>query len=135
MSAKYVIYQNWIIEYIDIYSYGIIYSCTVNVNLMLICIELLVLIIYCKYGWKFLYIFLYYTFLPVFSSLTDKSHMRDPPSLKIGFCCQPISMPNNITRQYQRHIKNPIELLRWSSFIKKLTARKSLTNFAENAPF
>ena len=41
---------NWIIEYTDIYSYGIIYSCTVNVNLMLIYIELLALIIYCKYA-------------------------------------------------------------------------------------
>ena len=37
-------------------------------------------------------------------------------------------MPNNITRQYQRHIKNPFELLRSSSFKKKLTFKKSLTN-------
>ena len=41
----YIIYiSNWIIEYIDIYSYTIIYLCTVNVSLMSICIELLELI-------------------------------------------------------------------------------------------
>ena len=34
-------------------SYTIIYSYTVNVNLMLIFIELSELIIYCKYDWKF----------------------------------------------------------------------------------
>ena len=33
-----------------IYSYTIIYSYLVNVNLMLICTELSVLIIYCKYA-------------------------------------------------------------------------------------
>ena len=27
-------------------------------------------------------------------------------------------MPNNITRQYQRRIKNPVELLWWSSFLE-----------------
>ena len=42
--------SNWIIEYIHIYSYTVIYSCTVNENLMLICIELSELIIYCKYA-------------------------------------------------------------------------------------
>ena len=36
-----------------IYAYTIIYSCTVNANLMLIFIELSELIIYCKYAWKF----------------------------------------------------------------------------------
>ena len=42
--------SNWIIEYIHIYSYTIIYSCTVNVNLMLICTKLSELIIYSKYA-------------------------------------------------------------------------------------
>ena len=45
----YIYTSNWIIEYIHIYSYTIVYSCTVNENLMLICIELSELIIYCKY--------------------------------------------------------------------------------------
>ena len=75
--------SNWIMGYIYIYSHTIIYSCTVNVTLMLICIELSELIIYSKYASKFKYTFLYYTFLPAYSSLTYKRHMRDPPSLKI----------------------------------------------------
>ena len=36
----------------------------------------------------------------------------------LGFSYQPSSLPNNITRQYQRSIKNPVELRRWSSFTK-----------------
>ena len=36
----YIYISIWIIEYIHIYSYTIIYSCTGNLNLMLICIEL-----------------------------------------------------------------------------------------------
>ena len=40
----------WIIEYIHIYSYTIIYSCSVNVNLMLIFNKLSELIICCKYA-------------------------------------------------------------------------------------
>ena len=43
----YVYISHWIIEYIHKY------SCTVNINLMLICIELSELIIYCKYARKF----------------------------------------------------------------------------------
>ena len=56
---------------------------------MLIRIELSELIIYFEYAWKFsvfevlYYIFLYYTFLPIHSSLTYKRHMEDTPSLKI----------------------------------------------------
>ena len=46
----YIYISNCIIEYIHIYSNAIIYSCTVNVNLMLICIELSELIIHCKYA-------------------------------------------------------------------------------------
>ena len=46
----YIYTSNWIIEYIHIYSYTIVYSCTVNENLMLIRIELSELIIYCKYA-------------------------------------------------------------------------------------
>ena len=41
----YIYISNWII-----YSYTVIYSCAVNVNLILICIELSELIIYCKYA-------------------------------------------------------------------------------------
>ena len=55
-------------------------------------------------------IFLYYTFLPFYPSLTYKRQIRDPPSLKI--LVSAISMPNNITIQYYRRIKNPVELLR-----------------------
>ena len=74
-----------------IYSNTIIYSYTVNVNLMLICIDLSELVIYCKYAWKFsvfaviyyiCHICLYYTFFAIHSSLTYKKHMRDTPSLK-----------------------------------------------------
>ena len=36
----------------------------------------------------------------------------------VGFCYQPISMPNNITRQGQRCVKNQ------SSFSKKVLSRK-----------
>ena len=56
---------------------------------MLICVELSELIIYCKYAGKFLefevicYVFLYYNFLPIRSSLTYKRYMGDTPSLKI----------------------------------------------------
>ena len=35
-----------------------------------------------------------------------------PKAENLGFYYQPISMPNNITRQHQRRIKNPVELLR-----------------------
>ena len=108
-----------------IYSYTTIYSYTVNVSLMLICIELSELIIYCKYTWKFsvfevmYYIFLYYNFLPIHFSSTFKRHMRDTPSLEI-LVRHAISMTNNITRQNQRYIKNPVELLRWRSFTKEV---------------
>ena len=37
--------SNWVIEHIHIYSDTIIYSCRVNVNLMLICTELSELIL------------------------------------------------------------------------------------------
>ena len=37
---------------------------------------------------------------------------------KPGVCYWPISMPNNITKQYQRCIYNSVELWRWSSFTK-----------------
>ena len=46
----YIYISNWVIECIHIYSYTIIYSRTVNISLMLICIEISELIIYCKYG-------------------------------------------------------------------------------------
>ena len=38
-------------------------------------------------------------------------------------------MPNNITRQYQRRIKNPVELLRWSSFTKIVKGYKVINEF------
>ena len=37
---------------------------------------------------------------------------------KSGVCYWPISIPNNITRQYQRRILNSVNLLQWSSFTK-----------------
>ena len=46
----YIYISNWIIEYVHICSYTLIYSCTVNVNLMLIRNELSELIIYFKYA-------------------------------------------------------------------------------------
>ena len=70
-----------------IFSNTIIYSYTVNVNLVLNYLS--ELIIYCKYASKFsvfeviYYIFLCYTFLPIHSSLTYKRHMSDTTSLKI----------------------------------------------------
>ena len=90
------------------------------------------LIIYCKYACKFMvfellviyYIFLYYTFLPILSSLTYKTYERYNKPENLGFCYQPISMPNSIKRQCQRHIKNPVELLLWSSFTKNVNGRK-----------
>ena len=108
-----------------IHSYTTIYSYTVNVSLMLICIELSELIIFCKYTWKFsvlevmYYIFLFYNFLPINFSSTCKIHMRDTPSLEI-LVRHAISMTNNITRQCQRYTKNPVELLRWTSFTKEV---------------
>ena len=86
---------------------------------MLICVELSELTIYCKYAWKFsvfeiiYYIFLYYTFLPIYSSLTYKRHMSDTPSLKI--LVSQSSFYDEVLSQ------------------NKLTAKKPLTNFAENA--
>ena len=124
-----------------IYSYTIIYSCIVNVNLMLICIELSEFIIYCKYAWKFsvfeviYYIFLYYTFLPIHSSLTYKRHMRDTPSLKILvsaiklWACQ-ITLLDSIRGMLRTQSSFYDEAL----LQKQLTAKTSLTDFAENAP-
>ena len=40
--------------------------------------------------------------------------MTDPEN--IVFCYEPINMRNNITGQYQRHIKNPVELIQLNSF-------------------
>ena len=124
-----------------IHSYSIIYSYTVNANLMLICIELSEFIIYCKYAWKFsvfeviYYIFLYYTFLPVHSSLTYKRHMRDTPSLKILvsaiklWACQ-ITLLDSIRGMLRTQSSFYDEAL----LQKQLTAKTSLTDFAENAP-
>ena len=36
----------------------------------------------------------------------------------LGFCYQPISMPNNITRQNQRCIKDPVEVSTMKFFHK-----------------
>ena len=38
-------------------------------------------------------------------------------------------MPNNITRQYQRPIKNPVDLLRWSSFTKIVNSCRVINQF------
>ena len=102
-----------------IYSYTIIYSYIVNVNLILTCTEISELIIYCKYAWKFLVFWSNILYL-LFLLNIWKTYERYTKSSNLGFCYQPISMPNNIARQYQRHIKNPVELLRWSSFTKSV---------------
>ena len=71
----YIKLDNRILFIIFIYNYIFIYS---KCKLKLICIELSELIIYWKYAWKFsvlevlYYIFLYYPFLPIHSSLTLK---------------------------------------------------------------
>ena len=39
-----------------------------------------------------------------------KIYERETKSENLGFCYQPISMPRNIFRQYQRYIKNPVKL-------------------------
>ena len=48
-ESIYTYISNWIIEYIHIFIYNYIF-CRVSLNLMLICIELPELIIYCKYA-------------------------------------------------------------------------------------
>ena len=48
-ESIYTYISNWIIEYIHIFIYNYIFY-TVNLDLMLICIELPELIIYCKYA-------------------------------------------------------------------------------------
>ena len=60
-----------------------------------------------------------------------KTYERYIKSKNLGFCFQPISIPSNITRQYQKHIKNPVELLRRSYFTKIVNGYlRSLTGFS-----
>ena len=109
-----------------IYSYTIIYSYIANVNLMLIWIELAEV-------WSFivnmsktlviwsniLYLSVIYFFAnKFFLNIYNKAYEGYTKPENLGFCYQPISMPNNITRKYQRHIKNPVELLWWISLTK-----------------
>ena len=41
-------------------------------------------------------------------------------------------MPNKITRQYQRHINNPVGLLWWSTFTKKVNGSKVMESWKFN---
>ena len=59
-----------------------------------------------------LYLSVLYFFANLFLLNIKKTYERYTKPENLGFCYQPISMPNNITRQYQRRIKNPVELLR-----------------------
>ena len=90
---------------------------------MFICIELSELIIYCKYDWKFsvfevIYLSALYFFANPLILNIQKTYERYTKPENLGFCYQPINMPNDITRHYQRYIKNPAELLQWSSYTK-----------------
>ena len=58
-----------------------------------------------------LYLSVLYFFANIFLPNMKKTYERYTKPENLGFCYQPISMPNNITRQYQRCIKNPVELL------------------------
>ena len=117
----YIYISNWIIGYIFTYNYLFIHSkCKFNVDLYWIIRNA---IIYCKYTLKFsvfkvIDIFLWYTFLPIRLPLTYKTYEGYSKPENLVFCYQPISMPNNITRQYQTRIKNSVKLLQWSSFTK-----------------
>ena len=53
-----------------------------------------------------------YFFANLFLINIKKTYERFTKPENPGFCYQPITMPNNNTRQYQRHIKKPVELLR-----------------------
>ena len=59
-----------------------------------------------------LYLSIIYFFANLFLFNIKTTYERYSKPENLGFCYQPISMPNNITRQYQRRIKNPVELLR-----------------------
>ena len=74
----YTYISNWIVEYIHIQ----LYSCTVNVNLMLNFIELSEWINYC-YLKVLIYLSVLYFSASLFFLNIYKRHTRDPPSLKI----------------------------------------------------
>ena len=59
-----------------------------------------------------LYLSVLYFFANLFLLNIKKIYERYSKPENLGFCYQSISMPNNINRQYQRRIKNPVELLR-----------------------
>ena len=42
----------------------------------------------------------------------------------LGFCYEPVNLPNSIARQYQRRIKSPVEPLGWHSFTKTVNGLK-----------
>ena len=63
-------------------------------------------------NFNILYLFVLYFFANLFLLNIKETYERYGKSENLGFCYQSISMPNNITRQYQRRIKNPVELLR-----------------------
>ena len=58
-----------------------------------------------------LFLSVLYFFANLFLLNIKKTYERYTEPKNLGFYYQPISMPNNNTRQYQRHIKNLVELL------------------------
>ena len=63
-------------------------------------------------NFNILYLSVLYFFANLFLLNIKKTFEEYTKLQNLGFCYQPISMPNNISRQYQERIKNPVELLR-----------------------
>ena len=59
-----------------------------------------------------IYLSVLYFFVSLFLLNIYNTYERSTKPENLGFCYQPISMTNNITRHYQRRIKNPVDLLR-----------------------
>ena len=58
------------------------------------------------------YLSILYFFANLFLLNIKKIYERYSKPENLGVCYQPISMSNNINKQYQRRIKNPVEVLR-----------------------
>ena len=63
-------------------------------------------------NFNILYLSILYFFANLFLFNIKKTYERYSKPENLGFYYQPIGMPNNTTKQYQRRIKNPVELLR-----------------------
>ena len=101
--------SNWIIEYIHIQLDIFIYSkCKFNIDLYWI-IRFLV--------FGVIYLSVIYFFADPFLLNIEKIYDGYTKLENLGFYYQPISMPDNITKQYLRRIRDPAKL-QWSSFTK-----------------